>query len=217
MRIAIAGGHGQIGRLLSRRLAAAGHEPVALIRAADQSADIEADGAIPVVIDLEHADDAALAEALTGCDAAVFAAGAGPNSGPERKLSLDRDGAILLADASVQAGVRRLVVISSRGADTFDPHSDDGFQIYLRAKSEADAAVRAHDGLEWTIVRPGSLTDDPGTGEFDVAESIEGSISRADVAHLVAELVTSDRGVRTQFEVVSGTTALRQLEFARFS
>jgi nucleoside-diphosphate-sugar epimerase len=213
MRIAIAGGHGHIGRLLSRRLAAAGHEPVALIRSADQSDDVSADGATPVVIDLEHTDDAALAEALTGCDAAVFAAGAGASSGTERKLALDRDGAILLAAASVQAGVRRLVVISSKGADTFDPDSDDGFQVYLRAKSEADAAIREHHDLHWTIVRPGALTDEPGTAQFEVGDTVEGSIPRADVAHLIAELVTSDRAVHAQFEVVSGTTAMRDLVF----
>lgn len=163
------------------------------------------------MIDLEHTDDAHLAEALTGCDAAVFAAGAGPDSGPERKLTLDRDGAILLADASVQAGVTRLVVISSRGADTFDPDSDDGFQIYLCAKSEADAAVRAHDELDWTIVRPGGLTDDDATGRVTIGDNVEGSIARTDVAHLIAELVTSGRGVRRQFEVVSGLTPIAEL------
>lgn len=188
-----------------------GHEPVALIRKADQSADIESDGARPVVIDLEHTDDALLAEALTGCDAAVFAAGAGPGSGPARKLTLDRDGAILLADACVQAGVTRLVVISSRRADSFDPDSDDGFQIYLRAKSEADAAVRAHDALDWTIVRPGGLTDEPATGMLEIGENVEGSIPRSDVAHLVAELVTSGRGVHRQFEVVAGSTPIAEL------
>jgi uncharacterized protein YbjT (DUF2867 family) len=211
MRIAIAGGHGQIARLLARRLVERGHEPVALIRKAEQSADIESDGATPVVIDLEHTDDAHLAEALTGCDAAVFAAGAGPNSGPARKLTLDRDGAILLADACVQAGVTRLVVISSRRADSFDPDSDDGFQIYLRAKSEADAAVRAHDSLDWTIVRPGGLTDDPATGMLEIGENVEGSIPRSDVAHLVAELVTNGRGVHRQFEVVAGSTPIAEL------
>ena len=197
--------------MIARRLAAAGHEPLALIRKAEQSADVEADGATPVVIDLEHTDDATLAEALTGCDAAVFAAGAGPDSGPERKLSLDRDGAILLADASVQAGVTRFVVISSRRADSFDPDSDDIMHVYLRAKSEADAAVRAHDDLDWTIVRPGGLTDDPGTGQFEIGENVEGSIPREDVALLVAELVTTGRGVGAQFEVVSGATSVADL------
>jgi uncharacterized protein YbjT (DUF2867 family) len=211
MRIAIAGGHGQIARMLARRLAKAGHEPLALIRNAEQSADIEADGATPLVIDLEKTDDAGLAEALTGCDAAVFAAGSGPDSGPERKLTVDRDGAILLADASVQAGIRRLVVISSRGADSFDPDSDDIFHVYLRAKSEADAAVRAHDDLDWTIVRPGGLTDDDGTGQVEIGDDVEGSIPRADVAHLIAELLTSSKGVRTQFEVVSGPTPIAEL------
>ena len=211
MRIAIAGGHGQIARLLARRLVEAGHEPVALIRKPEQIADIESDGATPVVIDLENTDDAQLAEALTGCDAAVFAAGAGPDSGPARKLTLDRDGAILLADASVQAGVKRLVVISSRRADSFDPDSDDGFQIYLRAKAEADAAVRAHDDLDWTIVRPGGLTDEPGTGQLQIGDNVEGSIPRSDVALLVADLVTSGRGVRRQFEVVSGSTPIAEL------
>lgn len=211
MRIAIAGGHGQIARLLARRLVEMGHEPVALIRKAEQIADIESDGATPVVIDLENTDDAQVAEALTGCDAAVFAAGAGPDSGPARKLTLDRDGAILLADACVQAGVTRLVVISSRRADNFDPDSDDSFQIYLRAKSEADAAVRAHDDLDWTIVRPGGLTNEPATGMLEIGENVEGSIPRSDVAHLVAELVTSDRGVHRQFEVVAGATAIADL------
>lgn len=211
MRIAIAGGHGQIARLLARRLAAAGHEPLALIRNPEQVGDVEADGSTAVVIDLEQTDDATLAEVLTGCDAVVFAAGAGPHSGPERKLTLDRDGAMLLADATVQAGIRRFVIVSSRRADSFDPESNDTFQIYLRAKSEADAAVRAHDDLDWTIVRPGALTDDDATGLVEVGESVEGSIPRADVAHLVAELVTSDRGVRAQFEVVSGTTPISEL------
>lgn len=211
MRIAIAGGHGQIARLLARRLVEAGHEPVALFRKPEQVADIEADGATPIVIDLENTDDALLAEALTGCDAAVFAAGAGPGSGPARKLTLDRDGAILLADACVQAGVTRLVVISSRRADSFDPDSDDGFQIYLRAKSEADAAVRAHDALDWTIVRPGGLTDEPATGMLEIGENVEGSIPRADVAHLVAELLANGRGVHRQFEVVAGSTPIAEL------
>lgn len=208
MRIAIAGGHGQIARLLARRLATAGHHPVALIRKPEQVADVEIDGSQAVVIDLENTDDDTLAEALTGCDAVVFAAGAGPGSSAERKLTLDRDGAILLADAAVQAGIHRYVMLSSRGADSFDPDSDEIFQVYLRAKSEADAAVRAHDDLGWTILRPGGLTDDEPTGSVTVGDTVEGTISRADVAHLIAHVLESGAGIGQQFEVVSGETPI---------
>ena len=210
MRIAIAGGHGQIARQLSTLLADGGHEPVALIRNSDQEADVAASGATPLVIDLEHCDDSELAEALTGCDAVVFAAGSGPGSTAERKLSVDRDGAILLADAAVQAGIRRYIMLSSRGADTYDGDSDDIFQIYLRAKSEADAAVRGNDQLDWTIVRPGSLTDDSPTGKVRAGAEVEGSIPRGDVAALIATLLATGAGVGAQFEVVSGETPIAE-------
>lgn len=210
MRIAIAGGHGQIALQLSRLLADGGHEPVALIRNPDHEDDVVAAGATPVVIDLEACDDAALAEAITRCDAVVFAAGAGPGSSAARKLSLDRDGAILLADAAVQAGIRRYVLLSSRGADSFDPDSDDVFQIYLRAKSEADAAVRGNEQLDWSIVRPGSLTDDAPTGRVRTGDDVEGSIPRGDVAALIATLLTTGAGVGAQFEVVSGETPIAE-------
>ncbi|MGY6497215.1 MAG: NAD(P)-binding oxidoreductase [Microcella sp.] len=204
MKIAIAGGHGKIARQLSRLLSEAGHEPWALIRNAEHTADVEADGARAVVVDLEHSDDAAVAEAITGADAVVFAAGAGEGSGAARKLTLDRDGAILLADAAVQAGVRRYVMVSARRADTFDPSSDDVFQVYLRAKSEADAAVRAREELDWTIVRPGGLTDDDATGTVTVGDDVSGTIPRADVAAVLFELLASGGGVGAQFELVSG-------------
>lgn len=208
MRIVIAGGHGKIALLLCRQLADAGHEPVGIIRKPDQSDDLRAVGATPLLLDLEHSTVDELAAALTGADATVFAAGAGPDSGPDRKLTLDRDGAILLADASVRAGVRRMIVISSMGADSFDASSDDGFQVYLRAKSEADAAVRERD-LDWTIVRPGSLTDSDPTGVVTLGESVgRGSIPRADVAALLAALLVGDTAVGRQFEAISGQTPL---------
>lgn len=208
MKIIIAGGHGKIALLLSELLAQAGHTPVALIRNPDHEADVRAHGAEPLLLDLEKSDVSSLVDALRGSDAVVFAAGAGPDSGPARKLTVDRDGAILLATAAHTAGVPRVVVISAIGSDDFDPDSDDEFQIYLRAKSEADAAVRALD-LDWTIVRPGGLTDEPGTGLVEAAAVVErGSIPRADVAAVIAGLLGSGRGIRSQFEVVSGSVPI---------
>ncbi|TXN32473.1 SDR family oxidoreductase [Lacisediminihabitans profunda] len=208
MRIVIAGGHGSIALLLSSQLATLGHNPVGLIRNAAHAADVRATGAEPVVLDLEHSDVPTLALALAGADAVVFAAGAGPGSSAERKLTVDRDGAILLADAALEAGVPRIVVVSSIGADGFDPESDDVFQVYLRAKSEADAAVRARD-LDWTIVRPGALTDDGPTGLVTVGESVDrGSIPRADVAAVVTRLLLDGSAMRRQFEVTSGGTPI---------
>lgn len=208
MKIIIAGGHGKIALLLSELLAQAGHTPVALIRNPDHEADVRAHGAEPLLLDLEKSDVSSLVDALRGSDAVVFAAGAGPDSGPARKLTVDRDGAILLATAAHTAGVPRVVVISAIGSDDFDPDSDDEFQIYLRAKSEADAAVRALD-LDWTIVRPGGLTDEPGTGLVEAAAMVErGSIPRADVAAVIAGLLGSGQGIRSQFEVVSGSVPI---------
>ena len=163
MRVVIAGGHGKIALILERLLAEAGHEPVAIIRNPDHRADVDATGAAAVVLDLEDASVDEVGQVLKNADAAVFAAGAGPGSTAERKFTVDRDAAILLADAAEAAGVPRLIVISAIGTDDFDPDSDDIFQLYSRAKSEADAAVRSRD-LDWTIVRPGGLTNDAGTG-----------------------------------------------------
>ena len=210
MRIVIAGGHGQIALLLSTRLALAGRFPVGLIRNAAHAVDVAATGGESVVIDLESATVDELSRVLAGADAVVFAAGAGPGSTAERKLTVDRDGAILLADAAQAAGVRRMIVISAIGADDFDAASDDVFQIYLRAKSEADAHVRATD-LDWTIVRPGGLTDDDPTGLIDAGETEpRGSISRADVAAVVHELLEGQLAVHRQFEVVAGSTTVRE-------
>ena len=215
MRIVIAGGHGTIALLLSRLLADAGHQPVGLIRSAAQVADLAATGAEVVVLDLEHADLEAVSAALEGADAAVFAAGAGGGANSHRTQSIDRDGAILFADAAVASGVRRLVVVSSAGADTGDAASADQFQIYLRAKADADAAIREKD-LDWTIVRPVSLTDADPTGRITVGEPVDrGSIPRGDVAAIIVEALEHDLGVHRQFEATGGgrliAEALRSL------
>jgi len=205
MRVVIAGGHGKIALILERLLAEAGHEPIAIIRNPDHRADVDATGAAAVVLDLEEASVDEVGQVLKNADAAVFAAGAGPGSSAERKFTVDRDAAILLADAAEAAGVPRLIVVSAIGTDRFDPDSDDIFQLYSRAKSEADASVRSRELLDWTIVRPGVLTNDPGTGRVLAAPEVpRGPIPRADVAATIAALLESGAGSRTQFEVVSG-------------
>lgn len=210
MKVVIAGGHGQIALTLQRLLAEAGHEPVGLIRKPEQGAELRAVGGTPLLLDLEQTDADALAAHLAGADAVVFAAGSGPDSGAARKLTVDRDGAILLADAAQIAGVRRYLMISALATDDYDPDSEDVFQVYLRAKSEADADLRARD-LDWTIVRPGGLTDDPPTGRIQVAASTgRGTIPRADVAAVLVELVESGGARGVQFELVSGDTPVLQ-------
>lgn len=208
MHVAIAGGHGQIALLLERELAAAGHTSTAIIRNPDHAADVRDAGAEPVVLDLEDTTATRLAEAIGGADAVVFAAGAGPGSGSERKATLDRDGATLLIAAAQLAGTMRYVMISAMAVDDADPNSDDVFQIYLAAKGAADKALRESQ-LDWTIVRPGRLTNDPGTGAVTVADSVDrGDIPRADVAVVVARSLEEPSTIGSTFETVSGSTPI---------
>ncbi len=210
MRVAIAGGHGQIALIIESLLNDAGHEAIGIIRNPEQAADLVTAGGIPLVLDLEQIDVDTLAQDLDGVDAVVFAAGGGPNSGAARKLTVDRDAAILLADAAEKRGISRFVMISAMAADDFDPDSEDVFQVYLKAKSEADANLRSRD-LDWTVIRPGGLTNDPGTGLVQVAESTGGgTIPRADVAAVVVRVLIDRLAVRRQFELISGDTPISE-------
>jgi uncharacterized protein YbjT (DUF2867 family) len=207
MRIAIAGGHGQIARRLSRLLAARGDTPLAIVRNPDHVADVEADGATAVVLDLEDTDAATLAEALTDADAVVFAAGAGPGSGDARKDTVDRGAAGLLADAAAQAGIRRYLLVSSVGAGSEPPAgTDPTFVAYLRAKTAAEEDLRGRD-LDWTILRPGALTDDDGTGHVRLGPDIpRGEVPRDDVAAVLAALLDEPRTARLVLELSEGPT-----------
>jgi uncharacterized protein YbjT (DUF2867 family) len=201
MDVLVAGGHGQIARHLLRKLSAAGHYGRGMIRNPDHAADLEADGATPVLCDLEHDDPA---PHMGSADAIVFAAGAGPGSGPERKRTVDYGGAVKLIEAAEALGVRRYVMVSSMGAG--DPASaSEQMRPYQQAKHDADEAL-ARSSLDWTIVRPGRLTDAPGGGRVDVAPRLNryGEVPREDVASVLLAVLGAENTVRGTYELLGG-------------
>jgi uncharacterized protein YbjT (DUF2867 family) len=203
MVVAIAGGHGKIALRLTRLLAERGDRVLGLIRNPAHAEDIASAGGEAVVVDLEAASADETAKAIAGADAVVFAAGAGPGSGAERKLTVDRDGAALLIEAAKLAGASRYVIVSSINADS-GHEGDEVFDVYLRAKGEADEAVAA-SGLDYTIVRPGHLTDDPGKGRVDIGDDIDhGEVTRDDVAAVVAAVLAEPNTVGKTFELMNG-------------
>lgn len=209
MHVAIAGAHGKIAMLLTRRLAARGDTIIGLIRNPDHADDVRGAGADPVVRDLEQASPAEIAEAIKGSDAAVFAAGAGAGSGAPRKLTMDRDGAIKFLEAATSAGVPRFVIVSSVGAES-PPDDDDVFSVYLRAKAEADAAVKASD-RKWTVLRPGGLTDDPGTGLVHLSKKpFRGRVPREDVAAVIEAVLEGPRAVGRVLYVNGGEDTIEK-------
>jgi nucleoside-diphosphate-sugar epimerase len=217
MHVVIAGGHGQIALLLTEILAAEGHSVTGLIRKPEQSEDIVAIGGRPIVLDLERADTEHLAGLLaseTGgaVDAVVFAAGAGPGSGAARKETVDRAASVLLADAAEQAGVRRFLQISTMGAGTApDPSRDEVWAAYLEAKTAAEDDLRARD-LDWVILRPGALTDDPPAGTVLLGEPSvgRGEVTRADVAAVIAELLRTPAVSRRVLELRGGDASVKE-------
>ena len=205
--IVIAGGHGKIALRLARLLSARGDTVRSLIRNPGHAAGVHATGAEPVVADMEELDS--LAEFVEGADAVVFAAGAGPGSGPERKRTVDLGAAVKLLDAAQATGARRYLMVSSIGAG--DPSSASGsMRPYIEAKAEADAALSASD-LDWTIVRPGMLTDDPGSGLVWVGEEERrAAVTRDDVAAVLAACLDEPRTVRKTFVLLQGETPIAE-------
>jgi nucleoside-diphosphate-sugar epimerase len=209
MRVAIAGGHGQIALRLTKRLTDGGDEVISLIRNPDHAADVQARGGKPIVCDLESASADEIAAAIGGAESVVFAAGAGPGSGAERKFTMDRDGAIKLLEAARSAKAPRYVIVSSVGAE-HPPGGDDVFSVYLRAKAEADAAVITSD-RRWTVVRPGRLTNDPGSGRVKIStDPFRGHVSRDDVAAVLAALLDDERSVGGILYVNGGDQSVEQ-------
>lgn len=200
MDVLVAGGHGQIARRLLRLLAGQGHTARGLIRNPDHVADLEADGAQPVLCDLETDD---VRPHVAGADALVFAAGAGPGSGDARKRTLDLGGAVKCIEAAKELGVERFLMVSSMG--TRDIPDDSPMKAYLEAKRDADLALEA-SGLRWTIVRPGRLTNDPGSGTVALAPILGryGEIPRDDVALVLYHCLFAENTVHGAFELLSG-------------
>ncbi|WP_431984992.1 NAD(P)H-binding protein [Streptomyces qinglanensis] len=209
MRTVIAGGHGQIALRLERLLAGRGDAVAGIVRRPGQASDLLAAGAEPVVCDLETAGAEEVTRHLEGADAAVFAAGAGPGSGSARKQSVDHRAAVLFADAAQAAGVRRYVMVSAMRADALLDGTPDGmdpvFADYLRAKGAADDDLRARTGLDWTVLRPGRLTDETGTGRVHLAPGTgRGDVTRDDVAAVLMALLDEPRTAGLTLELIGG-------------
>jgi uncharacterized protein YbjT (DUF2867 family) len=208
MRVVIAGGHGKIALLLERLLAERGDQAVGLIRNPAHVADVQKAGAEAVICDLETASAEDVAMLLSGADAVVFAAGAGAGSGAPRKDSVDRGASVLMADAAERAGVRRFVQVSSMGTGQPPrPGTDEVWAAYISAKTAAEDDLRARD-LDWTILRPGRLTDAPPTGRIRLTPPPvpRDTVSRADVAAVIAALLDNPGTRHHTLELVGGHT-----------
>jgi uncharacterized protein YbjT (DUF2867 family) len=206
VQVVIAGAHGKIGLRLVALLAGRGDVVTGVVRNPDHRGDVEQAGGSVAVVDLESATAEELAVHLTGADAVVFTAGAGPGSGAARKDTVDRAAAELLAEAARLAGVRRYLLVSSTGVDEpLDPARDEVWAAYVKAKKAAEEALRATD-LDWTILRPGRLTDDPGTGRVLLAPPpVERSdVTRDDTAAVLAALLDAPGSAGKVLELREG-------------
>jgi uncharacterized protein YbjT (DUF2867 family) len=210
VKVLVAGAHGKTARRLVRMLVEDGHEVRGLVRNEKQMPDVEADGADPLLVDLEEEGVGAVGRAVDGCDAVIFAAGAGPGSGAARKETMDYGGAVKLVEAAEQHNARRYLMLSSMGAG--DPEDgSEAMRPYLRAKARADERLQ-ESGLDYTIIRPGSLTDEEEAGRIEAEESLgrRGEISRADVARTFAEALEAKNTYRKTFEILAGNTPIRE-------
>ena len=210
MIVLVAGANGKTARSLVRMLVEEDHKVRGLVRKEEQLPEVERDGAEPVLVDLEEEVEGAVRRAVEGCDAIVFAAGAGPGSGAARKETMDYGGAVKLIEAAERHGVRRYLMLSAMGAA--DPESgSEEMRPYLSAKARADERLQS-SGLDYTIIRPGSLTNEPGTGRIDAALSLgrRGEISREDVAAIFAATLEAENTFGKTFEALSGDTPIRE-------
>jgi uncharacterized protein YbjT (DUF2867 family) len=206
VRVLVAGANGQVGQHIVRILAESGHEARAMVRDEDQTSRLRELGGEPIVADLEGE----VAHTVEGCDAVIFSAGGGPGSGAEKKETVDRQGAVKLVEAAKEHGARRYIMVSAMGAA--DPESgSEAMQPYLFAKARADQTLQ-ESGLDYTIIRPGSLTDDPGTGTVELASSLgrRGEIPREDTARVIVATLERENTFGKTFEVISGEITIEE-------
>ena len=206
MKITILGAHGKIAMHMHPMLVKNGHQVRGLIRKQEQSEELKNLGVEPVICDVEKEDD--ISEAVGNVDAVVFAAGAGPGSGADRKWTVDRDGAVKLIEAAKKNGIDRYVMISAMGLD--EPRGSDVFQVYQKAKAEADEALRK-SGLDYTIIKPGRLTDEKGTGLVSLAPKLErGEIPREDVAAVLTNVLETPSLSGKTLDLISGDSTVEE-------
>ncbi|QFT88635.1 putative sugar epimerase YhfK [Bacillus sp. THAF10] len=213
MKVTVVGANGQIGKQLVHFLKTEGHTPIAMIRKQEQADEFSNDGVESVVADLEGTVDE-IKEAVNGSDAIVFAAGSGGSTGSDKTLLIDLDGAVKAMEAAEQAGIKRFVMVSALQANNRE-NWNEALRPYYVAKHYADKML-IESQLDYTIVRPGGLLNDPGTGKVKVGEKLErGSISREDVAKVLVEVLDAKNTYRKSFDLVSGDTEIKD-EIKRF-
>jgi len=208
LEVAVVGGHGQVALRLLRLLSERGDRARGLIRNSDHAADVEATGATAVGADIENLDPDGIARSIAGVEAVVFAAGAGPGSGAARKHTVDYGGAVKLIEAARMSDISRYLMVSAIGVNRPERWSDQ-MRPYLEAKAGADAELTG-SGLDYTIVRPGGLTDEPGTGMVDAAASLDryGQIPRDDVAATLVACLDEPATVGKAFDLLAGETPI---------
>ncbi|ALO12746.1 NAD-dependent epimerase/dehydratase [Streptomyces venezuelae] len=219
MKIVIAGGHGKIALRLTRQLAERGESVVGIVRNPRHVDDVRRAGGEAVVLDLEHATVGEVAAALVGADAVVFSAGSGNSATAARRDKMDRAAVVLVMDAAEQAGVRRFLHVSSINVGSADERGiGEGYTVYLRAKRAAEEHIFTRDNLDWTVLRPGVLTDGPGDGTVELTAGDRvgprnarfDQVAREDVAAVLVALIDRPETAGRIYVVVGGGTPIEK-------
>ncbi|MEF2096817.1 SDR family oxidoreductase [Bacillus sp. CFBP9009] len=207
MKVFVVGANGQIGKHLVDSLKdSLDHSVRAMVRKEEQSKHLEKNGIESAVVSLTGSVDE-IANAAKGCDAIVFTAGSGGSTGADQTLLIDLDGAVKTIEAAENLGIDRFIMVSAFQANNRE-NWNEAIKPYYVAKHYADRALLQSD-LNYTIIRPGGLVNEPGTGKVTAAEELErGSIAREDVARTILASLTEENTYKRSFDLISGDTAI---------